>query len=313
VTQQEVHFDFLIQKMETKEENIAHGPVDVKIEEADEIMSEAPTEEGIRTTKELQDRFPEFVLIPCKKCDQKGAHKVPLGPWKKVDQTNTKQLNSGHKNWAVRTGEISGLFVIDVDIQDEGLKLWLEKWGRSFPTVVNTPKGGMHIYFNYTKNISHLKSATKLHFGGKMYGIDIFGNHKYVVCPPSNCRIGGQNCTYEFVSCEELQPCPQEIIDWIQLGQKRSREIEPSSQKKAHVSQVEASDFMPLAGGFPNIADIVKEQAERYCNLINPTILDDFDTCKSLGFALANTFGKNGWEMFEKHSKRNHKYDKNTC
>lgn len=91
-------------------------------------------------------------------------------------------------NIAIRTGARSNCFVVDVDVKDRGLEVWnaIEaKHGKIDTYRVNTPNGGLHLYFNYagTQNIGCLQAC--IIQSGVKIGIDIRNDNGYVVAPPS--------------------------------------------------------------------------------------------------------------------------------
>ncbi len=92
-------------------------------------------------------------------------------------------------NIGIRTGEVSGLVVVDLD-GDDGLISWAEydrEEHRHQPTLLAvTGSGGLHFYFQHP-SFQVANSASKI---GK--GIDIRGENGYIVAPPSTHKSGGQ-------------------------------------------------------------------------------------------------------------------------
>lgn len=88
---------------------------------------------------------------------------------------------------SILTGEKSGLFVMDVDI--DGMDAYnrifkdiVEKEG--YP-VVSTPSGGLHVYFLYKSYLKKFRSSTK-----KFGGIDFRSNGAQVLAPPTLRNFG---------------------------------------------------------------------------------------------------------------------------
>lgn len=139
-------------------------------------------------------------------CKQKGKH--PATPNGLKDASNTiegvaelwksrKSLNVG-----IRTGEPSGVFVIDID-SDEACKAFYDRFDVPDTYTVTTAKG-KHLYFAYPEH----KVITKTNI---MDGIDVRGDGGYVVGAGSNHATGHY---YECVNpLEEFAECPQEILD----------------------------------------------------------------------------------------------------
>lgn len=117
-------------------------------------------------------------------------------------------------NVAIATGELSGVFVLDVD----------EKPGRSidealeqFPKLpdcptVRTGGGGLQFFFKYPQG-KHLSISA----GRLGVGIDTRGNGGYVVAPPSVHDKTGR--AYQWIDCDDetaLPDCPNFIIDRLE-------------------------------------------------------------------------------------------------
>lgn len=100
------------------------------------------------------------------------------------DEQKIIQLWQGktHLNLAIRTGECSGFFVVDLD-GEEGIA--------NFNTLVDSMNGipdtltvktgkGFHLYFNYPQGLDIRNSTSKI-----CNKVDVRGNGGYVVAPPS--------------------------------------------------------------------------------------------------------------------------------
>ena len=126
---------------------------------------------------------------------------------------------------AVATGTISGLLVLDIDIDagrgingEEALSRRLN--GNALPeelTSVRTPRGGRHIYFAYPEGRVIRNSAGKL---GK--GLDVRAQGGYVICPPS---VNGDGIEYRWDPEQwgVLYPAPEWLLS--SSGQLLPREI----------------------------------------------------------------------------------------
>jgi hypothetical protein len=92
-------------------------------------------------------------------------------------------------NIGIITGEISDLFVVDID-SEEGQQNLLEYGFDSIVTpTVKTPRGGQHLYFKYPGGNITIGA-------GKIPGTDFRGNGGFVVAPPS---INGKGKKYEWI------------------------------------------------------------------------------------------------------------------
>lgn len=91
-------------------------------------------------------------------------------------------------NIGIRTGEISGIFVLDVDDRDDGSRSLTdleEQFGSLPKTLTQITGGGRHLFFKVPRAISIQNSQGRL---GK--GLDIRGDGGYVVAAPSDHQNG---------------------------------------------------------------------------------------------------------------------------
>ena len=111
-------------------------------------------------------------------------------------------------NLAVRTGQESGLIVLDVDVDKGGaetLKALEAKFEKLPPTLtVVTPSGGSHFYFRHPGH--EIRNTVDV----PGVGLDIRGDGGYVVAPPS--AVGERR--YEID--DELPVA--EVPDWLANG-----------------------------------------------------------------------------------------------
>jgi putative DNA primase/helicase len=118
----------------------------------------------------------------------KARDKIPnLKKWQENSSSDPDAINSWLKsqpkcNWAVATGKISGVFVVDIDPRHDGHVTW-GKLMRKNPPVTTvecaTGGGGRHLYFNYNpKN----PVQTRVNI---LPGIDIRSDNGLAVIPPS--------------------------------------------------------------------------------------------------------------------------------
>lgn len=125
------------------------------------------------------------------------GQKKPLIKWEQY-QTQRADRDQIQKWWkqypnaniGIVTGEVSDLFVVDIDTE-EGQNNLLEY---GFDTIINptvkTPRGGQHIYFKYPKGQEITIGA------GIVKGTDFRGNRGYVLAPPS---VNGNGNPYSWV------------------------------------------------------------------------------------------------------------------
>ena len=132
-------------------------------------------------------------------------------------------LGSEGHNVGILTGEPSGVIVVDVDTQNDGVENWTRLLKENIigededeendffdeldTPYVSTPSGGYHFYFRYDSEVmNHLTRYTNIFFPDEESGIDLLCNKAHVVyagsvyppCKRSNAsRTGKCGCTIE--------------------------------------------------------------------------------------------------------------------
>lgn len=186
-------------------------------------------------------------------------------------------------NIGVRTGEISGIWVLDIDPRnggDDALADLVLEHGELPPTLqVATGGGGVHYYFK--------APAGGVTCGKLVEGVDIKGEGGYVVAPPSNHASGG---SYQWIDREaEILPAP----DWLLL---RPKQV--------------AVPFEPL--GLTQVQEEPEKAGEiRAALAVAPS--DDRDEWLFVGMALHSAIGELGgavaFNLWTEWSKKSPKYD----
>ena len=152
-----------------------------------------------------------YTVIPCL------SDKRPCISWKDVTTTDEAQIREWAKSYSqpvagVLTGSRSGVWVVDVDVpkkdgDDDGRKTLdsLLKVHGSLPETftVETPSGGLHLYFKMPKD-GDVRNSVKQ----AAPGIDVRGTGGYVIAPGSTLPDGRQ---YRIVSNEPPVLAP----DWL--------------------------------------------------------------------------------------------------
>ena len=149
-----------------------------------------------------------------------GSNKKPLFSWK--DYQKKRPSSDEVEKWtemdsfagfAIVTGKISNLFVLDIDNGADTNGLVIPK-----TVSVETGSGGKHYYFRYPEDVE-LKNS-----GGFRKKMDTRGEGGYVICPPALHPSGN---TYRWINgleaeiadvpkwlVEELQEKKKPLSDW---------------------------------------------------------------------------------------------------
>lgn len=120
-----------------------------------------------------------FIVIPVK---EKTAQ---LKQWNTISSPLTNIDVFKNFNIGIVTGAVSGLTILDIDIKNNGMKVW-KAISSAYPLIntpmVRTASGGLHIYFRYNKK---LKSFSKFKLRDQYIGWDLLNNNRQAVAPPS--------------------------------------------------------------------------------------------------------------------------------
>jgi hypothetical protein len=118
-------------------------------------------------------------------------------------------------NIGILTGKKNNLLVLDIDIKDNGMKLWniINKNYPSFKTpTVKSPGGSLHFYFKYNKNIPNMN---RILVDNKKIGWDLKSDGSIVTSPPS--IYPNTNKRYKWLpglSLNDLKPIT--IPKWLE-------------------------------------------------------------------------------------------------
>jgi hypothetical protein len=145
----------------------------------------------------------KFAIFPC-------IDKYPLcKQWNYIDYIQSQKLKDKliTKNIGLVCGELSNIFIIDVDQKDNGMEYWttlLKQYnsGEDIDTLsVNTANNGKHYYFKLDDDVKLLTTKNKIFSDvDKKIGIDIRNNNGYVIMPYSYLDT---TRTYQFANYDE--------------------------------------------------------------------------------------------------------------
>ncbi len=170
-------------------------------------------------------------------CGNPGKH--PIGTYGDIDTPEKGYVqvhnavqqavaNNISVNLAVRAGPMSGIFVVDLDIKEEGkngvtqFRRWLGQHGYTLEQMVYTLQaksggGGTHIFFKHPPDVALKPSNSGKEFGE---GVDIKAGNAPVHVYPSIHKSG---CSYEWTNWETpIDEAPP--IIW-QTAQKEERQF----------------------------------------------------------------------------------------
>ena len=146
--------------------------------------------------------------------DDDGAKTIiPPNKWNQLKKS--VPIPAG-KSVAVRSGEVSGISVIDIDRKDRGLEIFQMMCGKfgcelyNTNPYVKTVNGGLHWWFPYNPNLKTGSKLVKLlNDDGTIehIGIDVRNDNAMIICPPTP-NYKWKNRLDEY----ELKPAPEWLI-----------------------------------------------------------------------------------------------------
>lgn len=143
-----------------------------------------------------------FIIFPC------NTNKTPrVMAWNHLTRNDVLQLyltnDMEFTNIGLLCGEASGVVVIDIDKQNNGMEYWenllkLNNNSNDIDTLITTTgSGGKHYFFKYSQNMSNWSSKNRIFMNeNKKIGIDLRTKNGYVILPPSLHKK--YNKLYEF-------------------------------------------------------------------------------------------------------------------
>lgn len=220
-----------------------------------------------------------------------------------AEEFNTKIYERLIQNGiAAVTGKISGILVVDIDTNDDGLKAWEQmiKLNEDPKTwKAKSRSGGYHYYFKYESKLSTYKSSKRcFEFDDEIVGIDIRNNDGLIILPPSSFEEG----KYEWINSPwdiELGNIP----DWL-LSYHIDSESDYGNEKKSLIWGDEKSHANLFTKRHKN--KVMLEGKENY-KYSNETTLWELQTDNQLINYISNFLSK---EVFKELKKLNIKLEK---
>lgn len=117
-------------------------------------------------------------------------------------------------NIGILTGKINNLLILDIDIKDNGMKLWNEiikdKPEINTP-MVKSPGGSIHLYFKYNAKIPNMNRILV----NKKIGWDIKSDGSIITAPPS--VYPNTNKKYKWIANKSLNELkPIKMPKWLE-------------------------------------------------------------------------------------------------
>lgn len=228
--------------------------------------------------------------------------KFPI--WRDLKKSLFKQNYNG---LAVKTGKDSGIFVLDIDNNNDWFKL-LEDEEREEPKTVKaiSGSGGLHYYFKYTEDLDELKTATKTI---KDYAIDTRTNGGCVICPPSKYfnKNTNKECSYIWEN-SIFEHKLLEVPKWLKKLLFEKKQPKNKENKEIKIKNVKPSDLL-MVELQKNKVKLTGEQIEKLIMIVDKKRADDYNTWVEMLFCLKCENNDDNFKYFDIFSKRSKKYD----
>lgn len=190
-------------------------------------------------------------------------------------------------NLAIRTGEISGFFVLDVDFRKgggESLEKLMTTYDEFPPTIIVATGNGCHIYFSYPKD---MRITNRTDF---MPGLDIRGEGGYVVGVPSK-HASGRKYDFSPTSTQKTEEAPVWFLSLIQSKKKEERKPLSSDHSTGAISEWS------------------REEVNKMLDVLDPDM--SYQQWIEVGFALQS--GGFPLSMWDTWSRKGEKYENGDC
>ena len=171
--------------------------------------------------------------------------KLPAGKWKEP-KYHLQTVNPLIYNVGIPCGNINNMFVLDIDVKDDGLvemNKYIQQYGEPETLTIETPSGGKHYYFNLKTNNPDLNYIiktvcyTRSKIGG--VGIDIRSNNGYVVAPPSTI----DNIKYKIINGTSFHDIPLTLAQFL-LGKCINHELRIKTDRPEQFETTEITNYI---------------------------------------------------------------------
>lgn len=192
-------------------------------------------------------------------------------PWRKTSINREYAVNlltaNRYNAIALKTGQESNLFVLDIDRSSEASGLdFLNQSGITIPRdtpTVRTQSGGYHFYFRFADELKDNSTGSS-----KKNLIDWRGNGGIIIAPPTQINTDRK---YEWVvpvTSQNLQRPPEKLVSWIlehsnsnncsdcQEGTKTLEDVSPK-QRALFEKLIKRSNDAQYGGRSENDFDLV--------------------------------------------------------
>lgn len=214
----------------------------------------------------------------------------------------TNQIKQGHQGYAIRTGEVSNITVIDCDSEEVYNQIISD-----FPLLKNTfrvkTNKGYHLYLKYNSVFN-----TRSNSFNKYPGIDIRNNGGIVFAPPTEYFHEGLKSMvgYQQNNTCDIQPIPKELVD-LYISQTKQTTTKKTIKPKEN--NIISTNSVATIIESENIYIHNIEEIEDISNNISIKYLDNYDDWLYIIIALYTIGTEKAKQIALNISKKSTKFD----
>jgi hypothetical protein len=245
----------------------------------------------------------KFNLVPCHFELRDGKKKTIFMPKWQQRQFTVISIRPQDNVLAVKTGDISGIIVIDIDIRDEekrNILLCECKIKLELFTHVITPSFGIHVYVKSSQKLRDLFGRKSLQTTNKDIGIDVRDNGGLIFMPPSHIEGYGSYRWGKMPSkYEEISDYDDAIVKLLELVF-ASDTKPPANSGKLPFPEIKPRPVYSPARSYPYYDE---EDFDRASDMVDDLFNKDipYDDWRDIGYSLYSKFGEYGkvlWDRF---------------
>jgi len=227
------------------------------------------------------------------------THKINKFPeWSKITKDNFRSyINEDSNGYAIITGEMSHLTVIDIDDPITYEKICqLEPSIKGCRTIKTNH--GYHLYMKYDPEFKNGgKSGTKI-FDDELPHVDVRNDGGLIICPPSTYTLpDGTTAKYEDLG-GEMMKIPKLFYDHLKIQQTKK-----TTEKK---------DKMVIKLKQERITDQVYYECQSLIGMLSQQRSDEYSKWLEVGICLRN-ISRDLMDDWIEFSKKSSKFDESVC
>jgi hypothetical protein len=170
--------------------------------------------------------------------EKKTLNKMPN--WRKINKENWKNfVNKSHDGFAIITGEVSGVSVLDFDSED-AYKEFLDVFGTGIRRNKVFTRKGKHLYFKYDPDLKQTQNPVA--------NVDVRNDGGIIIAPPTSYTLlDGSTAKYELEKDFELEEFSAEMKLWC--GEKdliKNYDVVEDKPKKEKKSKTPKKKSKPI-------------------------------------------------------------------